>query len=227
MASKSARAVVTRSPKRKVGRVNCRWFQTSPIEHESQLEKKFILRAILCPHLVGVLHQPFKLKLEPPNSVYTPDFRLTFRNGQSLIVEVKTERMIKQIIPRLDAISRKLATDGTDFLVVHERQISGGDRLARARIVRRYANVLVPDALRATATAVLRPSPAITIAQLKQATGISFPQICALVACHAIALGPDLALSDNDVVCPIPLEPQDAPTQFGIWFGASAWRKNY
>lgn len=219
--------MVTRSPTRKVGRVNCRWFQASPIEHESQLEKKFILRAILCPHLVGISHQPFKLKLKPPESVYTPDFRLAFRNGQSLIVEVKPESKIKQIIPRLDSIARTLAQDGTDFLVVHQRQIAGGERLARARIVRRYANGFVPDALRSRAIAALRAVTAMTIAQLKEAVGISFPQICALVARHEIALGTDLALSESDLLFPIPSEPTDAPTEFGIWFGAAPWRKDH
>lgn len=226
MASKPARAVVTRSPKRKVGRVNCRWFQASPIEHESQLEKKFLLRAILCPHLVSILHQPFKLKLDPPNSVYTPDFRLCFRNGQSLIVEVKLESRIKEIIPRLDAIARRLGRDGTDFLVVHQRQISGGERLARARVVRRYANVHVPDALRSAASALISGPAPTTIAELK-AAGISFPQICALVARHEFALGPDLALSDDDLVYTIPSEPKDAANQFGSWFGAAPWRKDH
>lgn len=38
----SARKVVTRSPKRTVGLINCRWFQDKPIEHESRLEKHFV-----------------------------------------------------------------------------------------------------------------------------------------------------------------------------------------
>lgn len=227
MGEKAARDVVTRSPTRKVGRVNCCWFQASPVEHESQLEKKFILRAILWPHLMRIEHQPFRLKLEPPDSWYTPDYRLTFRNGQRVVVEVKPQSKIKQIIPRLDSIARTLARDGIDFLVVHEGQIQGGDRLERAQIVRRYATTFVPDAMRSSAIAAVAATAPLTVAQLKATTGISLAQLCALVARHQIALGFDLGLSDADPVLSIPSEPQDAAAQFGIWFGAAPWRKDH
>ena len=55
----SARKVVTPSPQRKVGYVNCRWFQNESIEHESQLEKRFVQCALLCPKLVNIKSQPF------------------------------------------------------------------------------------------------------------------------------------------------------------------------
>jgi len=54
------RQVVTRSPKRTVGLVNCPWFQDRPIEHESRLEKHFVSRARLFPGLATIEHQPFK-----------------------------------------------------------------------------------------------------------------------------------------------------------------------
>lgn len=93
----SARKVVTRSPQRKVGYVNCRWFQNESIEHESQLEKRFVQCALLCPKLAHIKSQPFKLSISK-KSTYTPDFLLTFEDGSQLVVEVKiAARMARHV----------------------------------------------------------------------------------------------------------------------------------
>ena len=85
---KSTRKVVTRSPQRKVGYINCRWFQQERIEHESLLEKRVVQCALLCPKLKYVKSKPFKIQIGT-KSTYNPDFLLTFEDGSKLVVEVK------------------------------------------------------------------------------------------------------------------------------------------
>ena len=63
---KPARPVVTRSPHRMVGMVCCPWLQDQPIEHESMLERHFIMAALSIPGLRHIQHQPFKLHLDVP-----------------------------------------------------------------------------------------------------------------------------------------------------------------
>ena len=48
---KSTRKVVIRSPQRKVGYINCGWFQQERIEHEFLLEKRVVQCALLCLRL--------------------------------------------------------------------------------------------------------------------------------------------------------------------------------
>lgn len=104
----AARKVVTRSPKRTVGLINCRWFQNQPIEHESRLEKHFVYRALLCPGLSKIQHQPFRLQLEKSGKYYTPDFLLFFTDGSHIVVEVKRSEKVKHAIERFSEISRRL-----------------------------------------------------------------------------------------------------------------------
>ena len=75
MAFTPSRRVVTRSPHRRVGHVSCPWFQEDQVDWESLFEKGFIHIALLCPGLVELRFQPFKLEL-PIGLHYTPDFPL-------------------------------------------------------------------------------------------------------------------------------------------------------
>lgn len=88
--AKTDRKVITRSPRRKVGYINCKWFQNERIEHESQLEKRFVQCALLCPRLLSIKSQPFKIQISK-KSTYTPDFLLTFDDGSIIVVEVKIQ----------------------------------------------------------------------------------------------------------------------------------------
>lgn len=72
----AARTVVTRSPARKVGIINCKWFQSCEIQHESQLEKRFVHRTFLCTDVERIQHQPFTIHLD--SAKYTPDFLVFF-----------------------------------------------------------------------------------------------------------------------------------------------------
>lgn len=222
---KSARRVVTTSPKRTVGLINCSWFQDRPIEHESRLEKHFVHRALLFPGLVTIHHQPFKLILKEPGKYYTPDFLLTFANGERLVIEVKRSERIKALRTRLNEIASLLRQQQLAYFVVHQGQIEGQRRAERAGLLRRYAMLkVVPEAPAQVVELVNQKPKGVSIAFLMRKFALSEPQIFHLLARRYITLSPSLLLSKDDLVFPINKEIQNAVVQFGKWFGCTPWQ---
>jgi uncharacterized protein YlzI (FlbEa/FlbD family) len=125
----AARKVVTRSPKRKVGLINCRWFQSHPIEHESQLEKRFVYCTLLCPQVVQIESQPFTLEIGKKS--YTPDFLVKFSNGQALVVEVKVNHRVDKYLELFNGVKKILSLRHFPFFVLTQNEI---DRLEQPRV---------------------------------------------------------------------------------------------
>ncbi len=220
----AARKVVTRSPKRNVGLVNCPWFQDRPIEHESRLEKHFVLRAMLFPGLKSIQHQPFQMPLEHQGTRYTPDFLLSFTTGEGLVFEVKRSERIKAQKKRFDEITALCNQNSLQFFVVHQGQIEGQRRAERAGLIRRYA-MLAPDNLvgRQVAEYVIERGKGVAIKDLKKKFQVSQEQLLGMVAHRHIALNRSLLISDDDLLFPPHLEIKNASIQFGSWFGCAPW----
>lgn len=219
-----ARKVVTPSPKRNVGLVNCPWFQSQAIEHESRLEKHFVLRTMLSPIVKAILHQPFELSLGGKER-YIPDFLLSFKNEQRAVVEVKRAERIKALKERLDRIAARLAEDGLVFFVVHQGQIEGQRRAERAELLRRYAMLHVERQKLDAAVRLVHSKPdGISVGSVMRRCQLSEHQIFHAVARRLIMLGPKLLLSHDDLLFPSSVEITDASHQFGSWFGCAAWQ---
>ncbi|OGO97117.1 MAG: hypothetical protein A2Z93_05170 [Curvibacter sp. GWA2_64_110] len=220
----AARKVVTRSPKRNVGLINCPWFQDKPIEHESRLEKHFVLRAMLFPGLKSIQHQPFHMPLVVHGKRYTPDFLLTFSSGEGLIFEVKRAERIKGEKARFGEITSLCNQAALRFFVVHQGQIEGRRRAERAALIRRYAmHDVHPARTQEIADYVCQRDKGISIKSLKKQLRISQEDVFALVAHRHIALNKELLISDEDFLFPTNLEIKNASIQFGNWFGCAPW----
>jgi hypothetical protein len=135
---KSTRKVVTRSPQRKVGYINCRWFQHERIEHESLLEKRFVQCALLCPRLKHIKSQPFKIQIGT-KSTYTPDFLLTFEDGSKLVVEVKIQSKVARYSEKFEIAQNILKAKGLNFFVLTELDIDRFRQSLIAAEILRYA----------------------------------------------------------------------------------------
>lgn len=138
------RQVVTRSPHREVGVVNPGWLLDHPIEHESHLERRFIMVALSCPVVTDIIHQPMELKLvHGPNDeqTYTPDFKVCFQDGDHTIVEVKPVVFVAENRKKLDAAKSRLAELGIKFEVVTDQHIDANGLGARAILLMRYARL--------------------------------------------------------------------------------------
>jgi hypothetical protein len=221
----ASRQVVTRSPKRNVGLINCPWFQDRPIEHESRLEKHFVLRAMLFPSVQRIQHQPFSLELAEHGHRYTPDFLLIFDTGERLVVEVKRSERIKNLIDRFDEITRLCRQKGLSFCVAHEKQIEP-DRIAqRSSLVRRYAMHRCSPELVARTLAHLDTCPdGQTIGELKKALSITQEEVLALIGRRQVFINKEVRIHDDGQVFAIKKESSNAAIQFGSWFGCAPWR---
>lgn len=221
------RAVVTRSPIRTVGLLNCPWFQPEPIEHESRLEKHFVSRAILFGPLTAVEHQPFTLTLAGIKRSYTPDFLLRFTNGASIVVEVKRSERIKELRGRFDEIAQRLGERDMPFFVLHEGQIESAGRAVAARLLRRYAMLtMAGPAAEAVVQAVTEHPKGLAIKRLVVGQRATMQQIYHLIARRRISVGANLSVGENDLVYPAQKEITHAAHQFGSWFGGAPWRSH-
>lgn len=201
---KSRRKVVTRSPKRKVGFVNCRWFQNEPIEHESELEKRFIHCAMLCPDVLKIKSQPFTLELG--EKIYTPDFLVTFLSGASLVVEVKISRKVGAYLDTFNSAQEALG-DMHKFFVLTEKVI---DRLSQAEVaaqILRYAKSEFPAEMlhRVLQKGAELGTPYISIADLASASHAPTEAVLHLVARRCLTLHQDDFVGpDSRVFLPMP-----------------------
>ena len=223
-APQPARKVVTRSPKRNVGLVNCPWFQSQAIEHESRLEKHFVLRAMLSPAIKAIVHQPFERSLGGKER-YIPEYLLCFKKGQHAVVEVKRAERIKALRERFDRIAARLAEDGLTYFVVHQGQIEGARRAERAALLRRYAMLHVDRQKLEAAVWLVHAKPeGVSIGSVMRRCQLSEQQIFHAIARRLIVLGSKLLLSHADLVFSPSQEITNAPHQFGSWFGCAAWQ---
>ncbi|OGQ60215.1 MAG: hypothetical protein A3J24_09880 [Deltaproteobacteria bacterium RIFCSPLOWO2_02_FULL_53_8] len=144
-----SRLVVTRNPHREVGVLNPGWLLDHPVEHESHLEKNFVMVALACPVVKDIVHQPVTLDLIYPDgeiSKYTPDFRITFTDGSQILVEVKPEVFLPKHQEKLELAQKQLARESVPFLVVTEKHINANGLSARAILLMRYARLTFDEA---------------------------------------------------------------------------------
>ncbi len=140
------RKVVTRSPHREVGIVNPAWLLDHSVQHESHLEKCFIMVALSCPVVVDIEHQPLHIFLASNQTQkYTPDFKITFRDGDSVIVEVKPRVFVAKHAERLQAAESQFRATGQKFLVITDEHINAKGLSARALLLMRYGRLQFSD----------------------------------------------------------------------------------
>ena len=130
-----------------MGIVNPAWLLDHEVEHESHLEKRFIMVALSCPVVVDIVHQPPEIWLGPNETQkYTPDFQVTFRDGDSVIIEVKPEVFVQKHAERLKAAENQFRAGGKKFLVVTDSHIDRNGLSARAMLLMRYGRLHFSDA---------------------------------------------------------------------------------
>jgi hypothetical protein len=176
--------------------VSCPWFQDDQVDWESLFEKGFIHIALLCPGLVELQFQPFKLQLSS-GLCYTPDFLLTFCDTSKLVVEVKPREFVSAHAEKLDAAKAILQARGIGFKVCTEREIDGDGRRSRASKILRHAR---STAANLHADIVVKQTPQwkfpISLSELVDRTGLAPHELCGVIGRRALFLRPDLNLDE-------------------------------
>lgn len=221
----NARQVVTRSPHRTVGRINrCSHFQKSPIDYESQLEKQFVLLAMLCPAVVEIRHQPFTLKLDDPGyKKYTPDFLVTLGDGSFAVVEIKPKSKIAKEIRRFDVICAELTQKNLPFLVITDQEIEHGKRNKQAESILRYVNWKIAEEVRSAVFEFIRTAGNSSIATVMKASHASLQDLMHLIARRQL-MPSDLAMSPLTLIQLPNCEITHGIFQLSTWFNAPIWR---
>ncbi|MDZ7865945.1 TnsA endonuclease N-terminal domain-containing protein [Acidovorax sp.] len=217
------RKVVTRNPHREVGVVNPGWLLDHPVEHESHLERRFVIAALACPVVKDIVHQPLELILMngTKEESYTPDFKIVFRDGGVLIVEVKPKVFIAKHEDKFKRAKERLLADGYRFLVITDEMIDGQALAARALLLMRYGRLRFTDeqALECLKEMRERCSGSATVKALVE-TGLSEALIWNLVARHKCRVPADFLVEPEQVIFIETVE-GDNHDYFKSWFGAS------
>lgn len=214
------RKVVTRAPHREVGIVNASWLLDHEIEHESHLEKRFIMVALSCPVVVDVAHQPFEVWLDPEKTKkYTPDFLVTFGNGDKVVVEVKPEVFLKENQALHHAARHALAIMGFQFLVVSDKQIDAHGLSSRALLLMRYGRLFLDEAQALQCRQILedRFQGSASVTDLLE-HGVAEETIWNLVARHQLKVPSGISLSPAETVSRHSTK-EDCHAFFCTWLG--------
>ncbi|MEO8390675.1 TnsA endonuclease N-terminal domain-containing protein [Polaromonas sp.] len=218
------RKVVTRAPAREVGAVNAAWLLEQPVEHESHLEKRFIMIALSCPVVTHIVHQPMTMELiYGPNerAKYTPDFKVRFRDGDQIIVEVKPEVFISENKRTLEAAKKQLAGEGTRYAVFTDKQIDANGLAARALLLMRYGRLWLSDddALECKRLLEDECAGSARVSSL-MARGVSESLIWNMVARHQLRVPAGLNINPHETV-EINTPLGECHDYFCAWFGST------
>jgi hypothetical protein len=185
-----------------VGIVNPAWLLNHEVEHESHLERRFIMVALSCPVVVDIEHQPLEIWLGPNQTQkYTPDFRVTFCDGDSVIVEVKPEVFVKKHAERLSAAEQQFSAGNQKFLVVTDNHIDANGLSARAMLLMRYGRLQCDDTDAMACQKLVQEmhEGRATVRQLVD-QGVSESLIWTLVARHNLRIPAGLSIDASETV---------------------------
>lgn len=223
---KPARRVVTRAPHRTVGVIMAGWLQPQPIEYESQLERRFVHLALVCPDVVGIQSQPFKLKYTEGDQErhHTPDYLVRLFDGRAVVAEVKPAKFLPAHRSKFDAASALLAHSGLAYHVITEAHVPAA-RHQQVEVWLRYARGLPPARELSIALAALgEAAHGIELHKLL-ALGVSETTVFHLLGRRQIACADGLTSSDSTRL--ITLNHGDTQHErfcFDRWFGSTPWR---
>ena len=217
------RKVVTRAPHREVGIVNAGWLLDHPVQHESHLERRFIMAALSCPVVRDIAHQPFTLALEAAGATgkYTPDFLITFADSSTLVVEVKPQAYLKRHESRLHAAAQALQLQGHPFFLATDALIDGHGLSARAMLLMRYGRMPVTEErTNAVLQLLSRTKQTEMSAQALVEQGATFEEVWAMVARHQWHVPADFRIDVHQTINATPYT-GDCHDHFLSWFGAA------
>jgi hypothetical protein len=226
VSKKAARRVVTRSPHRSVGIMACSWVQDRGIEYESQLERRFLQRALVFPHLKEIFHQPFRIdyfELDEPRS-YIPDFLLCFKDGSKIVVEVKPAVFINKNRGKLNAAKSLLSPKSVPFLAITDKEIDSGTAARGAALLLRYARGAISDQSRSRCMHLIHAqSNALALGALMAKADVSLGDVLHLIARGHLSIPSSLSIDSTTPVTLTNQEEKNVPLCFCNWFNATPW----
>jgi hypothetical protein len=220
---KPAREVVQRSPQRSVGIMACSWIQDHGIEYESQLERRFLQQSLILPMIKRVIHQPFRLEYMEDDKplTYVPDFFLLFKDNTKAVIEVKPRKFIKKHLHKLTEAQRLLNENDIPFLVITEKEIDDGIKVANASYLLRFARGSASEDAKQHCLRILSSCPVgLRLDELVKETAIPEEDILHFVGRAALSLDLSEPITKSTIV-EIPKKDQNGYLHFIDWFNTA------
>lgn len=218
------RKIVKRAPHREVGVINAAWLLDHAVEHESHLERRFVIAALACPVVRDIVHQPLTITLGDKEKTerYTPDFKVVFNEGGSVIVEVKPEVFLQKHTEKLHRVERQMRADGLRFLIITDEMIDRQALAARALLLMRYGRLRFTDeeAMQAL-QAIRRACDGSSSVKDLVSQGLSEALVWNLVARHQCRVPVNFNVDVDQEIYVDPVK-GDSYDYFQSWFGIEA-----
>ena len=224
----STRQVITRSPHKSVGIINCQHFQSQPIVYESQLERAFVQLCLLCPGVKRIIAQPFKVNLDPiKNRNYTPDYLVELDDGSFLIVEVKILKRIAKLEQRFNQINERLSSRGFPFMTADETQLYALDKEKHVKAILRYVNWQVTTEAKTSILQALEQMDrsSISIKDIAIQAQCTTEDLLHLIATRQIFIAAVTPISELFITKPISGVTHGI-NFFSHWFNTALWGSN-
>lgn len=158
------------------------------IAWESQLEQKACYHFEFSPAVVAYREQPQTLHLPYQDRMfrYTPDFELTFYNGEICYVEVKPLSKLHspQVMERLQLAHQFLAEKGYNFIVLTDEELNFPNRIRNFAVLRPYLRFEIPVQILEQAKAWMTHSSDPTLAAISSFFGLQTTAFTLLAQLH-------------------------------------------
>lgn len=218
---KPPRKIVTRSPHRRVGYVPCPWLQPTHVAYESLLECSFIRVALFFPHVQAIEHQPFRLDLGALGT-YTPDYLLSCRALQNLVVEVKPAKFVAEHAEKLHEAQKVIEERGWNFYLCTEREICANDRDEQAgRILRHARSAISASLVNQLLARVESLTFPMSAGEMVEHLGVPLEQVMYLIGRRYLYLAPSLNM--NHIYQSFDKEQTHGDLSSRAWFGGANW----
>lgn len=219
-----SRKVVTRLPHRSVGIIACSWIQDEAIEYESQLERRFLQRALLFPYLKKVLHQPFTIPFPEKGTrdSYTPDFLLIFKDESKIVIEIKPSIFVAKYSEKFAAANAFLDKQNYPFYVITDKQIDIENCAYNAALLLRYARGSISELNREKCLDAFKAvGIEMSIGQLIEKTSVSFEDILYLAGRGILSIPLEIAITYDSLITPFMKGDKNDLIRFFNWFNAT------
>lgn len=197
-----------------------------PVECDSSYEADFVYRALLCPVVSDLMHQPFKVTVTVSGVAHTMtvDYLLTLLDGHRVAIEVKRRAKIAEYASLFDAVAPTLRQREIYFAVADETSIRAENGPWRAKLAKRYAKKQFDPLSCQRVINVIAQQPAgVAIGSLTE-SGIPKELIYHLIFTKQITTGRRLLLDSSALLSVVtPSEIGTHVDQCLDWLGLELW----
>jgi len=176
------------------------------------------------PMAAHIQHQPLKIRYEfdGKEHFHVPDFKLTLRGGQHVIVEVKPDSLVNDHRVKFEQCSAQLAQAGIEYYVCTDKTLPSA-LVERAESLRDLARRAAPADMLSELLRAVDVSGGMKVEDVLD-RGFSHQLIGHAIGRRLLTVGPSLEISPPNRL--VVMEKSDGFVCCSDWLGGTPWRAN-